>query len=198
MKGLPNDHHIPLNYYYEVSTDGQNWKRVTEISNNKRWEIMDKWSVITQTRFVKIVVASTQKGSFLSLEEAEPILEEAKDIFKTYSTWSQLKKDAIDIYNLTNNQQFQTLRNMGINTVWGKFIWKTNFKNSVEQYYFPIVIDSNYHTYRIPIYESEWNSGPGQFLKRKIETVGLELDDFPGRVFLKEIRLQPKVELDDD
>src|SRR3989344_9602758 len=127
------------------------------VQNNMRWEMLDKWPKVYNTRYIKVSVASTQKGSFVMLDEAEPILADAVKIFDFWTSRQELKKDLYSIHSYIMN----SVLNEHPSYSFGKLTWKTDLTNiPVDQtsFYFPFVIDGENHTYKIPIYESEYYS----------------------------------------
>lgn len=192
LGGIKDDPLLPQIYDYEISGDGKKWKKIMTVENNTRWEMLDKWPKIYNTRYIKVSVASTQKGSFVMLDEAEPILADAVKIFDLWTSRQELKKDLYSIHSY--------IINSGLNEhpsySFGKLAWKTNLTNiptDQTSFYFPFAVDGEYHSYKIPIYESEYYSLPGQFLKRKIQEISFDFSNFPGTVSIDKIKLLPKV-----
>ena len=192
LGGIKDDPLLPQIYDYEISGDGKTWKKIMTVKNNMRWEMLDKWPKVYNTRYIKVSVASTQKGSFVMLDEAEPILADAIKIFDLWTSRQELKKDLYSIHSY--------IMNSGLNEhpsySFGKFTWKTDLTNipaDQTSFYFPFVIDGEYHTYKIPIYESEYYSLPGQFLKKRIQKIDLDFSNFPGVITIESIKLTPKI-----
>lgn len=194
MGGFENDPHLPFHYVYEVSRDGNNWEKVMEIEGNKRWEMMDKWPKIYRARYLRVKTLSTQTGIWLMLNEIEPVSKEAVDVF---NDWSSRQKLTDDLYHLFSNltlDQAQYVYNLGIDKGFGRFFWKTNILSPSEadaSFYFPYLIDGQFHTYTLPVYESEYYSGPRQFLKRYIKELNFDFGNFPGEISIDKVKLLP-------
>jgi len=196
MGGIENDSHLPFHYFYETSTDGKNWEKVMEISENKKSDMMDKWPEIYRARYVRITILSTQTGIWVMLDEIEPILAEAVDIFSYWSSRQQLTSDLHGLFSNLTLSQTREYFSLGINKGFGKFYWSTNMLSPLEEesgFYFPFFIDGNFHTYTMPIYESEYYSGPKQFLKRYIEELNFDFGDFPGEIVIDKVELVPTI-----
>ncbi len=186
MGGVKDDPLSPRSYFYEVSTDNKNWTRVFEVKDNTKWEVIDKWPQAVNARYVRVGVSATQNGSFAILDEAEPVLESAADIFNFWESRENLTRDLYKLQIYDSSLPFSFAR----------FGWKTNLTNipsDQTSFYFPFTIDGEYHIYKLPIYESENYSLPGQFLKRKIQKIDLDFGDFPGIITINNIKLAPKI-----
>lgn len=194
MGGIKNDTHVPLRYSYEVSTDGSSWTKVMEINSNKNFEIMDKWPNVQIARYIRINVFTTQMGGFVQLDEAEPVLDIASDIFDLWTSRESLTNDMRGVLSIVSETQKEYIQNRGINLAFGRFSWKTNLAEVSEDqtsFYFPVIADGVARTYPVPIYESEYYSLTTQFLKRKIMSIGLDFATFPGEVKIDSIELIP-------
>lgn len=187
MGGLKDDPLLPRTYTYEVSLDKKSWKTVMKVKGNTNWDIMDRWPNTESARYVRVSVDETQKGSFVMLDEAEPVLAQAGSVFDFWQTRRQLTEDLYAIHNYVSGAYpFTFIR----------FIWSTTHTTIPEDqrsFVFPIALDGQLHTYEIPIYESEYYSLPGQFLKRKIEKISVDVGSFPGSVMLDSVDLMPKI-----
>ncbi|MBI2031245.1 MAG: discoidin domain-containing protein [Candidatus Levybacteria bacterium] len=192
MGGIKDDPLLPQDYNYEVSKDGKAWEKVMTVKNNTRWEILDKWPKTYNARFVRASVDSTQKGSFVKLDEVEPVLADAVGIFNLWSSRQELKEDLYNLHAYVMNSKFTEIPDYSF----GKLTWETNLTNIPQDqtsFYFKIAVDGKFHAYKIPIYESENYSLPGQFLKRKIQKISLDFSNFPGNVVVESLRLVPKI-----
>lgn len=195
LGGLINDTLAPSKYSYEVSEDGKNWKTVMLKEENLDWQMMDKWSDYYNSRYIRVTVFSTQRGGFVQLDEAEPITAEEAQVFQYWSKRDELMKDLYNLFSNINTDQLNYIKSSGFNRAFARFSWETNLTGVPENttsFYFPFTVDGQYHTYEIPIYESEAYSWSGQFLKRYIEKIGLDFGNFPGDISISDLRLIPK------
>src|SRR3989344_2660748 len=194
MGGVKDDPLSPRSYLYEVSTDNKAWTTILKVQDNTSWEVMDKWSHSVSARYVKVSISATQNGSFPIIDEAEPILENASDIFRFWKSRGDLIRD---LYKLQIYLQAKgVVSDPFLAFSFARFGWETNLTNipaNQTSFYFPFRIDNQYHTYKVPIYESENYSLPGQFLKRRIQKIDLDFSNFPGVITIDNIRLVPKI-----
>lgn len=198
MGGFYNDPQVPRAYFYEISTDNKVWKKVHEVKENTRWEMIDKWPRTYDARYVRIYITDTQKGSFAVLDEIEPVLTQASSVFSLWSERSKLAQDMYRLLSHVDESTMQTLVEQGV-PGFGKLRWITNGVNYPDQqisYYFPFAIDGQYHTYTLPIYDSEHYSRHGQFLRRYINEITLDFSSFPGTVTVDSIVLRPKIPIE--
>ncbi len=196
LGGLLDDTLTPSRYMYEVSLDGKTWKRVMLKENNNKWEMMDKWDRVYEARYIRVTVFTTQRGGFVQLDEAEPILANASDIFTNWKSRTELMRDLQTFSSSLSSEQLLYLKSQGIDQVYVRFYWKTNLTGVPEHitsFYFPMKIDGEVHEYEIPINESEAYSWPGQFLQRYVEKVGFDFGNFPGDVEVHAVELVPKI-----
>lgn len=197
MGGIENDPHLPFHYIYEVSRDGNNWEKVMEVEENRRWELMDKWSKPYKARYLRVKTISTQTGIWLMLDEIEPVLAEAVDIFNYWSSRQKLTNDLHNLFSKLNLDQALYSYNLGVNRGFARFYWKTNLSSPPEaeiSFYFPYLIDGKSHTYTLPVYESEFYSGQGQFLKRYLQELDFDFSSFLGEITIDKVKLLPKIE----
>ncbi len=197
LGGLTDDTLNPSNYYYEISRDGRKWEKVFRVENNKKWEMMDRWPMVYNARFIRVTVLTTQRGGFVQLNEAEPVLETASDVFSIWKTRSKLMDDFYHVIENANGEQILAIQQVEDSYIMLRFFWQTNLTGVPEEttsFYFPVKLDDQYHTYTLPIYESEAFSWHGHFLKRKIEHIGIDINKFPGDINIESIQLKPLYE----
>lgn len=195
LGGLYNDTLAPSKYSYEVSEDGKNWRMVMLKEKNLDWQMMDKWPDYYNSRYIRVTVFTTQRGGFVQLDEAEAITAEAAQVFQYWSKRGELTKDLYNLFSNINTDQLNYIKSSGFDRAFARFSWETNLTGVPENttsFYFPFKVDGQYHTYEIPIYESEAYSWSGQFLKRYIEKINLDFGNFPGTISISDLRLIPK------
>jgi len=196
LGGLLDDTLTPSRYMYEVSLDGKTWKQVMLKENNNKWEMMDKWDRTYEARYIRVTVFTTQRGGFVQLDEAEPILANASDIFTNWKSRTELMLNLQTFLPSLNSEQLLYLKSQGVDRVYVRFYWKTNLTGVPEHitsFYFPMEIDGEVHEYEIPINESEAYSWPGQFLQRYFEKIGFDFGNFPGDIEVQSVELIPKI-----
>lgn len=194
ISGQPNDQHIPNHYIYEISLDGKNWKKVMEVNENNKSEIMNKWDQIYSAKYIQIKTISTQTGSWVQLEEIEPVFGAASNIFSYYSSPKVLLAELRSLYANASFEQVQIMQANDIKP-YGSFSWKTNIstplKNDIE-FFFPFTINGDSQTYTYKIYDLEYYSNPKEFLKRRINEIRFDFGLTPFDITLEEIHFTPR------
>lgn len=155
---------------------------------------MDKWDQIYSARYIQIKTISTQTGSWVQLEEIEPVFGVASGIFSYYSFPKVLLAELHSLYKDASFEQVQIMQANDIRP-YGSFSWKTNIsaslKNDIE-FFFPFIANDDSQTYTYKIYDLEYYSNPREFLKRRINEIQFDFGLTPFDITLEEVHLIPR------
>ncbi len=160
---------FPRDYSYEVSDDGNTWRKILNVKANTVNDRIDALSNSVKTRFVRFWVEETSGRAMLYIHEFVVINRGSENILKTYTNFKALYNDMYNFWNLLSNTQAEEALTK-TNIVWVPIIWQTRPDNTVpienRTQYFPMIADGAVHEYKLELLDNTYYSNNNQFLNR--------------------------------
>ncbi len=158
---------IPTVYKIYVSSDGKNWRMVKNVIRNTSISPIEKFDTPVKGKFVKMDIYSTSQGDPPNLDELEVVTSDGMNILSSYTDFHSLLQDAT-LFSQKNDSSPVIIGNMLVTT-------KSPTVVTTIPISFSLPVDSAFHSYSLKINDSERGSQPGEFLKRNIVKIELDL-----------------------
>ncbi len=195
---LENSTRIPATYSISVSTDGNDWKKITGVKNSTVSEKIDLFEPVT-TRYVKMEIHTTSGGDFVAIDEFEVIASSASEAVALYKDRNKLFEDTINIFDFMSGQaDVEYLQQIGLDAFWTKLTWETNKTGSVQNYqylYIPFAFNQADQVVNVEIPEGEIYSGSGDYLKKYFTNFSIDFGDGPFEILVNSVTLKPRIKL---
>ncbi|MCP4649296.1 MAG: hypothetical protein GY853_04325 [PVC group bacterium] len=188
---------VPSTYSYYSSNDGKEWRFIKKEKGNNQTEKIDIFHPAINGRYFKMEIETTSMGDYAMLQELELVGEEASKIFTYYQIRQELIHDSKHFTSyIGSKDEMGNMLSLGLDGGWAKLSWRTRSGWEEDCFIeFPYYVDGKYHVYRLDIKEGDVYGRQGEFLKRKLHELRLDLGEFPAKYEIESIKLIPKYNL---
>lgn len=158
---------IPSVYKMYASDDGKNWKIVKNVIGNTSISPIDKFNPPIKGRFIKMDIYSTSQGDPPNVDELEVVTSDAMNVLSSYTNFRSLLRDSFSFSQ--KNESSPIIIGQALVTT------KSPTMETTIPIWFSLPVDADFHDFSLQINDSERGSNPGEFLKRDIVKVELNL-----------------------
>ncbi len=174
---------VPASYHYQTSDDGVTWQTVKTVTNGQAGYAIDRFDKPLQTRYIKMVIDTTNSGDFAELDEFEVITTKSAAALAQYTDRNKLLDDSRNPFQFAASaDDLQYAKDHGLDFATGKLSWGTNLTSPYidsQFIYFTYPLGSTPQTVQIHIPEGEIYAEAGQLFMKFFNSFSVDLATGP-------------------